>query len=48
MKNIMEKEVLVEEIDTSEVLTLVHDSTKMEMELKEWIQSILKLMLSEI
>jgi hypothetical protein len=47
MNNVLEKEVPVE-VDTQEVLTLVHDSVKMEKELQEWIQQVLKMMLSEI
>jgi hypothetical protein len=44
MKNVQEEVLLEPEQDQ----VTIHDSLEMEKEVKEWIQQILKLMLSEI
>ena len=46
MKNVLE-EVLAEPVVQDEQVT-IHDSVELEKELQEWIQQILKIMLSEM
>jgi hypothetical protein len=46
MNDILEKEVLVEVEQDSTIA--IHDSLELDKELQQWIQSVIKVMLSEI